>query len=253
MTDITLRAMHCSMQFSDSTKHKKEDAKKIMARAANRKVAWVTGTEAGAGRSMDLRAALEKESQVNNYRFMVRSDTWIAVDRDVIVPQSYSEGYIKVTDAVAGVHSAEGISWVQFTHPDLGVISIGASHYMTKGRKPGDPYYQQNMKLTRAIGSWGKEHGAGGKLAFYGADANIPDRTDDVFLGAPFTTLADELKDWQNTGHGSIDIIASYDADGRVKGKSWNVLDDKELFLNTDHFACEGAFTVRAVKAKTAR
>ena len=245
MPTVTLDVMHCSMQFSDHKDQKQADAKKIMARARNRNVAWVTGTEAGAGKSMDLRAALEKECRDNDYRFMVRSDTWIAVDRNVITPQSYSDGYIQTAPAKGGVHSQLGISWVQFDHIKIGVTSVGASHYMTHGRKPGDEYYGVNTELTQAIGKWGREHGAGSKLAFYGADSNIPDRTDDVFRGQPFTTLADELKDPQDTGHGSIDVIASYDHDGRVKGKYWRVLDDHEFFLNTDHFACEGGFTVK--------
>ena len=125
-----------------------------------------------------------------------------------------------------------------------GQVSVGVSHYMTHGRKPSDEYYNANTKLTRAIGEWGKEHGKGRKLAFYAADANIVDRTDDVFRGAPFTTLADELKDHQNTGHGAIDVIASYNADKRVKGTYWRVLDDKEFPLTTDHFLCEGGFEV---------
>jgi hypothetical protein len=62
------------------------------------------------------------------------------------------------------------------------------------------------------------------------------------------TSLADELKAWQNTGHGSIDVIASYDQDGRVKGKYWRVLDDSEFKLNTDHWLCEGGYEVRPVK-----
>jgi len=249
-SELTLDVMHCSMQFSDNTKQKQADAKKIIARARNRNVAWITGTEAGAGKSMDLRAALEKECKANDYRFMVKSDTWIAVDRALISPNSYSDGFIQSHAAQAGKHSQLGISWVQFNSDGLGTVSVGASHYMTKGRKPGDPFYAMNRDLTVAIGKWGKERGAGSRLAFYGADANIPDRLDDTFLGQPFTTLADELHDWQNTGHGSIDVIASYDGDGRVKGKYWRVLDDKEFFLNTDHFACEGGFVVRTIKPK---
>lgn len=245
-TTITLDTMHTSMQFSDSTAQKQADAKKIFARAASRKVSWVTGTEAGMGASADLRAALAKEAKANGYKFVVKSDVWIAVQRDLIHVGSWNDGFIKTLDASTGSQnfSDRGILWCEFSADVLGSVSVGVSHYMTHGRKPSDEYYNANTRLTKAIGEWGKVHGAGRRICFFQADANIPDRTDDVFRGQPFTTLADELKDWQNSGHGSIDIIASYDADRRVKGKYFRVLDDKEFPLHTDHFACEGGFEV---------
>jgi hypothetical protein len=249
---MDIDVMHCSMQFSDSSKHKQEDAQKIFTRADARGISWITGTEAGENRSSDLRAFLAKEAKAHGYRFTVHSDSWIAVDQAMIEPKSFKDGFVQVAPGKAKVHSALGVSWVSFDNAKLGTVSIGCSHYMTHGQKPGMEYYAVNTTLTKAIGEWGKEHGAGGKLAFYGADSNIPDRSDDVFRGAPFTTLADELKDWQNTGHGSIDVIASYDSDTRVKGKYWRVLDDQEFFLNTDHFACDGGFTVREKGTKKA-
>jgi len=245
--------MHCSMQFSDSKEQKAADAHKIFTRVANGKKAWITGTEAGLGASADLRRFLEKEAKAADYRFYAKSDVWVAVRRERIEPKSWRTGWIQTLESGTGSQnfSDRGIAWATWDDVVLkATVSVGVSHYMTHGRKPGDEYYVSNTKLTKAIGAWGREYGKGGKLAFYGADANIPDRTDDVFRGAPFTTLADELKDWQNSGHGSIDIIASYDYDKRVKGKYWRVLDDKEFFLNTDHFACEGGFTVADKGAK---
>jgi len=238
--------MHCSMQFADSAKQKQADAAKIFGRAKSRGVHWITGTEAGMAKSADLRKALGKAADATDYRFTVQSDVWIAVRKDLILPGTWKRGFIQTLEASTGsqTFSDRGILWAQFDTAEVGLVSVGCSHYMTNGRKPGDEYYQANTKLTRAIGEWGKVHGKGAQLCFYGGDANIVDRTDDVFRGKPFTTLADELKDWENSGHGSIDIIASYDADRRVKGKYWRVLDDSEFHLNTDHYACEGGFTV---------
>jgi hypothetical protein len=252
MVDITLDVMHTSMQFSDNTAQKQADAKRIFTRAAGRKVAWVTGTEAGIGASADLRAALDKEAKAAGYRFTVTADVWIAVRRDFMVPQTYSKGFIETLKHSTGSQKFDtrGIIWVQFDNAQIGTITVGCSHYMTHGQKPGDEYYDANTRLTQAVGKWGKEHGAGSKLVFFQADSNIQDRNNDVFRGAPFTTLADELKDWQSSGHGAIDIIASYDADGRVKGKYWRALDDKEFPLNTDHYAVEGGFTVRVKGTK---
>lgn len=245
-TVTTVDVMQCSMEFSDNTDQKKSDAHKIFDRAAKRKVAWVGGTEAGMGASGDLRNALMKEAREHDYNFTVHADVWIAVQKALINKGTWENGFIKTLDASTGSQNFtdRGLLWVQFESPNLGVVSVAESHYMTNGRNPGDEYYEANTKLTRAAGEWGKVHGAKSQICFIQADSNIVDRTDDVFRGQPFTTLADELHDWQNTGHGSIDIIASYDKDKRVKGKYWRVLDDHEFRLNTDHFACEGGFEV---------
>jgi hypothetical protein len=242
----TVHAMHCSMQFSDNTAQKKADAKKIFDRAGTRKVHWLTGTEAGLGASADLRAALQSNADTHGYRFTVQSDVWIAVRKDLITKSSWDQGWIKTLESSTGSQkfSDRGLIWVQFDSKELGTVSVGASHYMTHGRRPGDEYYQANIRHAQAIGRWGKEHGAGRKICFYGGDTNISDKEQDVFRGAPFTTLADELKNHQSTGHGPIDVIASYDADKRVKGKYWRVLDDSEFKLNTDHWLCEGGFEV---------
>jgi hypothetical protein len=244
---MILDVAHVSMQFSDSERQKQGDAKKIFERAVKRHLAWITGTEAG---QQELRQALTEEATRSGYRFYVRADTWIAVQKALIVKGTYQTGFIKTLEANTGSQrfTDRGICWAQFGTEAYGQVSVGVSHYMTHGRKPKDEYYAANSKLTRAIGEWGKEHGKGRKLAFYAADANINDRADDVFRGQPFTTLADELKAHQDTGHGAIDVIASYNADTRVKGKYWRVSDDKEFFLNTDHFLCEGGFEVRPLK-----
>jgi hypothetical protein len=244
-----LDVMHVSMQFSDSTRQKQVDAERIFARASKRHLTWITGTEAGQGASGDLRDALREQATRSGYRLVLQADLWIAVRKTGIVKDSWSSGFIPVIKANEGSQkfSTRGIAWAQWKDADLGVLSVGVSHYMTHGRNPRDEYYAANGKLTRAIGEWGKIHGKGKKLAFYAADANASDRTDDVFRGQPFTTLADELKSHQDTGHGPIDYIASYNADTRVKGKYWRVLDDSEFPLNTDHFACEGGFLVRGL------
>jgi len=246
---VTLDVMHVSMQFSDSTKQKQSDALVIFGRAVKRHVAWVTGTEAGIGASADLRAALKTEATKAGYKFYVQSDVWVAVKQSLITKGSWDQGFIPTLKSSTGSQkfSTRGLLWCEFKAEKLGVVSVGVGHYMTNGDKPGDEYYNANTKMTRAIAEWGKEHGKGKKLAFYQGDQNIQDRQYDTFRGAPFTSLADELKAHQDTGHGAIDVVASYNADTRVKGKYWRVLDDKEFPLNTDHFMCEGGFSVKPV------
>src|SRR4051812_46787852 len=81
---MRVRIQHTSMQFSDTTAHKKADAHRIFARAAQEKVAWCTGTEAGQQASSDLRVALAKEAKAAGYKFTVIADLWIAVRKDLI-------------------------------------------------------------------------------------------------------------------------------------------------------------------------
>jgi hypothetical protein len=238
------------MQFSDSTKQKQSDAKRIFERAVKRHATWITGTEAGIGPSADLRQALTEEATRSGYRFVVKSDLWIAVQKSQIAKGTYDTGFIPTLASSTGSQkfSTRGILWAQWKNAELGTLSVGCGHYMTHGAKPRDEYYNANTTMTRAIAAWGKEHGKGKKLAFYAGDQNIQDRTNDTFRGAPFTSLADELKAHQDTGHGAIDVIASYNEDTRVRGKYWRVQDDKEFFLNTDHFLCEGGVEVRPLK-----
>jgi hypothetical protein len=73
----------------------------------------------------------------------------------------------------------------------------------------------------------------------------MDDRKTDTFFVAPMTSAWDELDKYENTGHGPIDVIASYDHDGRVKAKYIRALDDKEFSLHTDHFLIEAGFDVR--------
>jgi hypothetical protein len=102
--------------------------------------------------------------------------------------------------------------------------------------------------LAQAIGALAEEKGAGNALVFYGGDQNIVDRTYDTFLGqADLTSCWDELQRWENTGHGNIDVIASYDRDGRVRCLKATVLDDTEFPLFTDHWYVEAIYGIGAL------
>jgi hypothetical protein len=128
------------------------------------------------------------------------------------------------------------VAWASFDTEDLGRITVGSSHYLTDGREKGQPNYELNERLTRVIGQWGRKHGQDSALVFIGADFNRNDRTDDVFSGQPFTTVADETgKHPRGDEHGPITGIASFDRDGRVEAVRWDVLGDDVLDLATDH------------------
>lgn len=239
---VTFDLMHVSMQFSDSPAQMESDAGRIFARAKKRGVRWVTGTESGPG-SGPLRSLLTKAAKANGYRFWMHpaQDSWIAVDEDLIAG-GWSTHYQKVIDGKAGQFSDKGVLAVAFNTRRAGRITVMAGHYLLKH----DP---RNAVLAKAIGEYAVKAGRGSALVFYGGDQNMVDRTEDSFYGQPLTSLADELRTWPNTGHGPIDVIASYDGDGRVQGTYFRALDDTEFPLHTDHWAIEGGYRVRLLAA----
>lgn len=272
---VLLKAMHASLQFSDTPAQQTQDVTDLFERAKKRGVWFITGTEAGPGAepTSDLLASIGPE---HGYRVWVPSnlkkgslqggwatDSWVAVRQDLIKKGSWDKGYepaIPGSRALyeqAGVDAEfprwgpKGVVWVSFENPEIGRVGVAAAHYLTQGRSPkGQPikgvdHYAWNKVLAAEIGDWAREHGKGSALAFYGGDQNIVDRTDDTFFGQPLTSAWDELNKYENTGHGNIDVIASYDGDGRVEAKAVRALDDDEFFQHSDHFVVEAEFRVR--------
>lgn len=243
---VRIDVAHASMQFSDTLEQKDADTEKIFARAEKRGLRWITGTEAG---QADLRGSLRAAAERHGYRLYVKGDCWIAVEKKHIKKGSWKTFWRKVIDGVAKRWTDKGVVAVTVEFDDIGVTTIIAAHYLTKGRPDAkDPEYRQNLErnrqLAQAIGEYARQVGKGKAKVFYGGDQNIVDRDADTFLGEPLTSLWDELKRWENTGHGNIDVIASYDADGRVVGVYMRALDDSEFRLFSDHFYTEGGFDV---------
>lgn len=272
---MLLRTAHVSLQFGDSDAQHEHDMTKIFKRAVDRHQAWVTGTEAGpgSGNTGDLLVDIAKDSDYIPWVPSEQSegngrstDCWLAVRKDLVVgdwtprfkkvipgsEQLYNEAGLDVKFPRWG---PKGIVTVEFQSvPALGDVGLGVAHHLTGGRREnhstehGVDHYEWNEVLDNEIAAWMREAGAGRALSFFNMDRNFGDtRNDDQEIGRN-TTLADELRRWQNTGHGAIDWMLSHDADTRVTGRSFNVLDDKEFFLNTDHWYCEGTFNVEPLK-----
>lgn len=241
--------MHASLQFSDSKTQKESDAEKIFARATKRKIAWITGTELGGGNEVG-RAAIKSAAEASGYRFVFKGgDCWVAVEKSRI-KGGFKADFEKVIDGKSGQFTDKGVLSVTWDDTILDRVTVLTAHYLTKGRPNSkDPQYgvrlPENTLLAQAIGAKAKEAGKGPALVFYGGDQNISDRTDDTFLGEPLTSTWDELQKWENTGHGNIDVIASYDPDRRVKAAYVRALDDKEFHLHSDHFLVESGFDVQ--------
>lgn len=242
-----LRFAHASMQYSDKPWQMRADAKVIFARGYD----IITGTEAN---RPAMREALLAAAKTNGYRLYVVRSVWVAVHKR-LRSGNWESGFVPVITAGesrTGKHTDRGIAWVSFDTDELGRITVGAGHYLTKGRPVKGRVYSANLDLNErfgpAIEKWAAEKGAGSALVFYGGDQNIVDRTSDTFFGAPMTSAWDELGKYESTGHGNIDVIASYDPDARVKAKYIRALDDHVLPLFTDHYLVEAGYEVRHIK-----
>lgn len=257
---------HASLQYSLTPEQHAEDIPKVFAREAARGAKWITGTEAGPG-SNNTPAQLKAAAEKYGYRLYMPkapTDGWVAVAKDFIDGE-WKTGYIPVIEGAQQSgdphhYGPKGVVWVSFYNKTYGTISVATSHHLTKGRYPGaedartkrpDPvdHYEENKKLSLAIAAWALEAGKGGALVFFGGDTNLNDAKQDVFFGAPLTTLGDELGVHPGTGHGSIDVIATLDKDGRVTAKSFVAVTDKELDLHMDHYPVEGEVYIKPVKA----
>jgi GH25 family lysozyme M1 (1,4-beta-N-acetylmuramidase) len=244
---VKIKAIQASMQFGDSTPQQTHDINAIFSRGAD----IITGSEAGPGAGKQT-AILH--AAANRYHYTIYlpdgTDCWVAV-KDELVDGGWRHGFTKTSgtgkqEGDPHHYAAKGLVWVSFHNKQLGRVSVGTAHYLTRDKDPGDPghHRQENKQIANAIGDFAIKEGAGKGLVFVGADTNMVDKQDDVFFGEPLTTLWDELDTYENTGHGNIDVLASYDRDGRVVGKQVKALDDKELFLHMDHFLVEGTYTV---------
>lgn len=245
--ELSLDLAHFSMLYSNTAAQWQRNAEKIFTRGYD----WVTGTEAGENPG---KAALAAAAESHGYHFVQFKSNWIAVRKSIVAPGTYrtSTRTVVENDLVVGPGHDVNIVGAHFTHPSLGKINVLASHYPTKGKPDGKtPVERRNLqwtkKIAHAIGDLTVELGEGKSLVFYGGDQNIVDRYNDTFFGEPLTSAWDELKRWENTGHGNIDVIASYDRDTRVRATYVRALDDRELPFYSDHFPVEAGYKVRAL------
>lgn len=240
-----IRMAEISLQFSDSPQQIEHDVQIIFCRDYQ----FIFGTEAGPfGKIRDI---VKKWADKTGYRVQFgRADSWVAVQK-TFIKGKWEAGYTKVIDRDEGVgaHGNKGIVWVKFKSELGRTFLLGAGHYLTKGRRAGEPNFALNKRFGTELRTWASQHGQG-CVVIYGGDQNIVDEHNDTFFGAPFTSAWDELKKWEGTGHGNIDVIASWD---RSRGIEWvhiNAIRDRRLRLHTDHFLVEAVANVVNAKHK---
>lgn len=250
MPTLDLRVQHSSLQYSDTPAQQDHDVKKLFHEGKAYPIK--TGTEAGGGNgNFD---ALKKYAREYNHILHLARDNWIAVDRRIVRNGSVRRGEVFVADndRISGPQQDSVFATLSFTHADarIGRIHQAAAHYPTKGDRPGTPNYRFTQLYAKKLDEWMTKVAKGEALAFVNGDFNMPDRELDWAHGGHFTSMADELKAWKNTGHGPIDGFASYDLDGRVQAKRFTVLDDTEMKMFFDHYVCRGVWTIRQLKIK---
>ena len=242
-----LKWLHISLQFSDGPKQKEHDVIEMFELGAD----IITGTEAGEDVLWNL---IVKYAEEFGYRVKRYRSNFICIKKEIIKRGSWTSGGVTVEDKekVFGPGHDSAFPWVGFTHrtPGIGEIFIAAGHYPTKGRRPGDPNYLVNKKYAGKVSDWAVEKGKGTALAFYAGDQNMPDDRSDTFFGGPLTSIWDELGKHQNTGHGNIDIVASYNHDGRVTALSVRACNDREWFMHSDHFPVIARYRIKHLEDK---
>lgn len=239
---IVLKTALAPLQFSDSAAQKAHDVDVLFGRGYD--VMW--GTESGENPLLTL---VRRRGESWGYVIQLRYSNWVAVRREIIVPGSIQRGFepwVKAADG-AGKHSDRGLPWIGFEHVDLNGrrVTAGAGHMLTHGRTPSDPNWRLNGKFAGIIADWGNEHGAGGDIVLYAGDQNTDDKERDTFRGKPFTSCWDETGKWPGTGHGTIDVIATYDRDRRVSVLAARSLNDRRVMLHTDHWLTEADIAVK--------
>ena len=252
VTSSVLRVQHTSLQFSDKPEQQKHDVRQLF--VTGKKFPIKTGTEGGSDNA-SYRWLKYFGKEFNHAVHIVRGN-WIAIDRDIIEPKSLDRGqeFVIKNDFVVGRMHDRILTTVEFDHrdPRIGHIGVGPAHYPTKGRLPVDPNNDVNELYADKIAAWMKDAAKGSAIAFVHGDFNMLDnkKRQDWSFGNNWTSMADELKAWKNTGHGPIDGFASYDNDGRVSARSFRVLDDSDVKMFSDHFVVRGAWNVKHLKQK---
>lgn len=252
MSSSVLNTQHTSLQFSDNKHQQYEDVYTLFAKG--KRFPIKTGTEAGP--ETFLSDALKEFAKEFNHMLVSYRSNWIAVDKKIIVPGSASKGrvFVASNDMTNNRGHDRAFPTLAFNHvdPRLGRIGQASVHYNTHGNTPDEPNHDINKMYAEKNAAWMQRASRFSAISFTNGDFNMVDKVigQDWAFGLPFTSMADELKAWQNTGHGPIDGFCSYDKDRRVKAKRFVVLDDSELHMNSDHYVCRGSWTVKHLKLK---
>lgn len=248
-----LRFAHASLQYSDTDKQHTADIELLF----SRKYDVITGTEAGKAGSGNTPAELERCAKKYGYVLALydRYDTWSAVKKSLVFGNVKEGAHFgiwrssKTKPKPAGRWGDKAIVFVAWDMgPTFGKQAVGCVHYATWGGAGTAKLKNQlDTQYAKEVAEWVNKQPEEANVWVTG-DFNRNDKKFDVFMGqVPMMTCWDDLKVWPNTGHGNIDAIARHKNDSRVRCVCARVLDDGDLFMNTDHFLVEAEYEVRAL------
>lgn len=256
-----LRIFHLSLEVFDSTAQAAADVAKV----GKLRPHLLGGTEAG---EAEVKEMLRDVLGPKYYVFTASGggDAWGAVRRSLVhsdIERTYKQ-IIASGKAMKDPHhyAAKGVLSIGWENNQLGPMGfVPGGHYLTKGRwkgqaqqdKPGDPvdHIAQNLKLAGAMADETLRLARGKGLAWMTADTNLVLRqqAEKAVAGRPLTVCWDEVKHYPNTGHGNIDGVFSCDSDGRTRCIQADALEDRDFFLNTDHFLVRTTYRTRKLAA----
>lgn len=243
----TLKMQLTPLQYSDNKEQQAHDAKQVFAKGKQFPIKF--GTESGP--ETHLHGFLREQARLNDHLIHFARGQWIAIDRGIVVKRSDKRSQVFVVDnsQLVGRQHDRVFPTVTFTHvdPRIGRVSLAGIHYSTKGRTPDQPNYDTNKMIADAIGEWMRRAGSKNALAFAVGDFNMLDNLErqDWAFDNEFTSIADDLEKYKNTGHGPIDGFCSFNRDRRVKPKWHEVLPDSKLGMYSDHYVSRCAWSVK--------
>lgn len=243
----TLKMQLTPLQYSDKKAQQLADVSMIFAKGKQFPIKF--GTESGP--ETHLHDFLRDEARRQEHLIHFARGQWIAIDRSIVMKKSDKRSQVFVVDnsQLKGRQHDRVFPTVTFTHADprIGRIALAGVHYSTKGRTPDQPNNDTNKMYADALAEWMLKAGRNSAMAFAVGDFNMLDNLErqDWAFGNEFTSIADELEKYRNTGHGPIDGFCSYNRDKRVKAKYFQVLPDSKLGMYSDHFVSRCAWSIK--------
>ena len=259
MSTKRLKIVHAALEVFDSVHEMANDVERILVAT---KPHMIGGTEGGDDRR---KRVLREILHDHGYVAMTadRGDSWGGV-RQRLAGSGWSAHDLAVIPSAPASgdphpYGTKAVVSISFDHRTLGHVGfIPGLHDLTKARyegqaqqdKPGDPvdHVAASKKYMRAAAVVANQHARGGGLAFLTGDFNRIDRTHNLMYNDDFLSCWDELRQWPDTGHGNIDAVIRMKSDRRVSLRSAQVLTDKELKLNSDHYLVVAEYDIEKLE-----
>ncbi len=220
----TIHLMHASMnQFEENlSAHAREDFRYIFTQV---KPDIVSFTEMA-----KIRGELKDVAQNNGYRpifFTPNPGEAMAINTDVLKLKNHNKKMI--TPRISADQNWQWINWAEVKFGDETVF-YHTAHWLARLYLGGGRQQRHNT-LSQQMAVHVRKHAEGNNISFFSGDWNLDDdpqggdtraNGNQIFRSNNLLTIWDEMKVYPNTkGTDTIDIIGSYNGDGRVAAKRY--------------------------------